>query len=303
MGTSSPFLGPGNGTPLLPDWADDDDPSPNPEPDDDLPIQDGEPAQPDNAPDEPAVEPSDTLEQRPEDGLVRPSDVVQEPLRFSGSRANFTRFVRSNGTDRAALSRAIGTYVKKGAGGSGTAARRMGNSSAAASRFVNFLRDVRVRGVEEVLRSLSLDSLVGKSPKEILLAFTDVICSPGGPIDESIAREAYVETVIAATDLGENLAAISEDQISSITTEFITRSIVTKIFIDIGQAIDVQTLTGENANYLAQLTYEFVGGLVRDRIQPEVQKTRNLRTAAVRSAMKKIYEIGFRQMQIELDAI
>lgn len=201
------------------------------------------------------------------------------------------------------MGRAVQGYVSRSAGGSRTAAQRMTGSRRAVGKLLTTLRDIQTRGLREVLRILSLDALVGKSPKEILIAFTDIVCSPGGTIDEGIARDAYVETIIEISSIVDDLAAITEEQVNVITTRFITRTIVNRIFIDIGHSLDVQTISGENANYLSQSTFDFVLGLVHDRLVSAIQNTRSLEAGQMKSAMNKIYEIGFRQLQNEINAL
>lgn len=306
MGTSSPFGGPGNHTPLLPDWADDDmESSPDDEPGDDNDNANDRPSSTDDNDDNQPPEtgnPDNSDEGQKENDEKQPEQAV-DPLRFRMPRGNFTRYVTSNGTDTNALGRAIQGYVSKGVGGSRNAARKMTGSRKAAGSLLNILRDVQTKGLREVLRTFSLESLTGKSPKEILAAFTDIVCSPGGTIDEAIARDAYVETIIDISTTIEDLGAITEDQVNVILTQFITRSIITRIFIDIGMTLDFQTISGENANYLSQAAFGFVLGLVQDRLMTAIQNTRSLDAVRMNSAMNKIYEIGFRQLQNEINAL
>lgn len=263
-------------TPLVPSWAD---PLPSPQSSD-------------------TEQPTETPPDQ-EGGTRPPIPAPPEPNRFWAARANFTRFVASGGTDRQALGRALGAHVRTVSGGSRNAARRMGASSRAAANLLGALRHIERDGVAETLRALSLEHLTGRSPKEILAAFTDAICSPGGSIDEGIARNAYVETVLKLTELGESLDNLTEEQIAAITIDFISRSIVNRVINDIGMKLGTRALTEEQANSLEAQLNAFVVGTVRDRLQDEIQKTKSLETIKLNSEITRIYEVAFTLLEEE----
>ena len=175
----------------------------------------------------------------------------------------------------------------------------MGASSRAAANLLGALRHIERDGVAETLRALSLEHLTGRSPKEILAAFTDAICSPGGSIDEGIARNAYVETVLKLTELGESLDNLTEEQIAAITIDFISRSIVNRVINDIGMKLGTRALTEEQANSLEAQLNAFVVGTVRDRLQDEIQKTKSLETIKLNSEITRIYEVAFTLLEEE----
>jgi hypothetical protein len=271
MGTSGSFDGAGSGTPLLPTWAD----SPS------LPAL--------NLP------PLDQQgESQPLDELQRPPlDVAPEGNRFQVARSNFSRFVTSGGTDRRALGRAVRDHIRTGSGGSGTAARRMGASRQAASRLTRVLQDIQSRGIAETLRSLALDHLIGRPPREVFIALTDFVCAPGGTIEEGIARDAYVETIIDLAETGEDFDSFTNDQINSVVLGFISRSIVNRIVNDIGQKIDVRSLSGDQANYLMSVLKDLVYGAVKDRLQERIQDARSIALNRLNQEMTLIYERAF----------
>ena len=282
MGTSSSFGGAGSGTPLLPSWAD----PPNPFP-------------PDSPPADQPVDNANLPENLPRPPMQPPPELD----RFRVARYNFSRFVSSGGTDRGALGRAVRDHIRTVSGGSRTAARRMGTSRRAASNLVGVLRDIQSRGITETLRKLSLDHLVGRSPKEILIAFTDIICRPGGTIDEGIARDAYVETILEVTEIGESLNSLTEDQIGAVTIGFIGRSIVNRIINDIGQKLDVRALSGEQANYLMTVLKDLVHGAVKDRLQESIQSTRAIPQSKLDSEMTLIYERAWNFVDEEVERL
>ena len=75
----------------------------------------------------------------------------------------------------------------------------MGASRGSGARLLGFLADAQARGVREALRSLDLESLAGRPIAEIFVGLADYICPGAGTVDEGIAREAYIETIIELT--------------------------------------------------------------------------------------------------------
>ena len=204
MGTSNAYGGPGGGTPLVPTWLGSDGPAlapPVPPPPANAPAPDGAPAP---VPTPPALPPI-------------PDAAAAD--RFTMARNNLSRFATSGGADRASLGRAVSQYVSTAAGGSRTAAQRMGASRVAGANLLNFLSNATVNGPREALRALNLQSLAGRPIEEVFLGLMDYVCQgqDGGTVDEGIAREAFIETI---TELAENgitdIDALTADQMQTI---------------------------------------------------------------------------------------
>lgn len=219
MGTSEASRGPSSSSSLVPTWLD--------EPEDDSNL-------------------SGIITSPGDDGLEDPSDqndistrppIEPPPLphRFRASRRNFSTFARSGGSNRSALRRAVRDYVRTGTRGSKRASRRMGASRTTARRLLGTFRGFQRDGVDATLRRLDLTNLVGRPAVDIFLGITSVICRDGGSIDEGIARDAWLETIIDLLQLGiENLDGLSTDQVQEIFLTFVSHAIQTRLFQDIG---------------------------------------------------------------------
>jgi len=225
MGTSGSSGGPGSRTPLVPSWLDE--PSPGPPPG-------GQDATP-----------PDAENPQPRDGNAGDPTSPRQPLppippepppeRFRGARRNFSAFAASAGHDRRALRRAVRDYVRSGAGGGRNATRRMGAARTAASGVLNVFRGFQRDGIDATLRRLNLDGLVGRPPADLFLGLTDVICQDGGPIDEGIARDAWLETVADLDGFGvADLAALTTAQMQDVFLAFVAHAIEARLFQDIG---------------------------------------------------------------------
>jgi len=221
MGTSGSSRGSGSNTSLVPTWLDDPPAGPLPGGGDADQDDNGDGgnggADPPNVATAPAIRPP------------------PEAARFQSARRNFSSFAGSGGADRSALRRAVRDYVRSGTRGSGAAARRMGASRAAGSNVLGVFRSIQRDGVDATLRRLNLGNLVGRGPEDVFLGLTNVVCADGGSIDEGIARDAWLETVAELDALGVlDVGALTAQQMQEFFLAFITHSIETRLFQEIG---------------------------------------------------------------------
>ncbi len=220
MGTSGSSRGPGSSSALVPTWLDDGDAGPLL--DEITPSPEGDDNQED--PDD-----QDGNSTRPE--IELPPDTQ----RFRAARRNFSEFAGSGGSNHAALRRAIRHYVRTGTRGTARASRRMGASRKTAGRLLSIFRGFQRDGVEATLRRLDLTNLVGRSAVDVFLGITNFICRDGGSIDEGVARDAWLETVIDLLQTGiENLDGLSTEQVQEVFLTFVAYAIQTLLYQQIG---------------------------------------------------------------------
>jgi hypothetical protein len=278
MGTSTAYGGPNGGTPLVPSWLGGEAGGTAPAT---APVvateggapQDGAPQSP---PDRPPIPPT------------------ADPHRFTAARTNFTRFAGSGGRDRASLGRAISQYVTTSSGGSRQAAQRMGASRAAGARLLNFLADAQARGVGEALRSIDLESLAGRPAAEIFIGLADYICPGAGTVDDGIAREAYVETVIDLAEAGlVDLNTFTLDQMETVFELFATHAIEARICNDIGTKAVMMPADAAEAIRVERQLRDFVRGAVSDALTSARQASPNLTQQQVQTFVDRVYELAF----------
>ncbi|MDV6344340.1 Qat anti-phage system associated protein QatB [Nitrosomonas sp. Is37] len=290
MGTSTAYGGPGGGTPLVPSWlggADDGDASPASA--DTGAGPDGQPPADGAAPPVPTNRP--------------PIPKTADPQRFSGARNSFTRFAGSGGSDRSSLGRAISRYVSRSAGGARQAAQRMGASRGAGARFFGFLADAQARGVREALRTLDLESLAGRPIAEIFVGLADYICPGAGTVDEGIAREAYIETIIELASEGlTDLITFTPDQMQTVFELYATHAIEARICNDIGTKAVTMPADAQAAYRVEQQLRDFIRGGVSDALTRARTESPNLAPERIQSFVDAVYESTFAILQILGDA-
>lgn len=291
MGTSNSNPGPGNNTPLVPDWLDPDGP----------PIPEMPGGQPQPIPIPPDTEPSPYPEApdakpqpEPEIPSITPPSVQPPPNRFRTARTYLSRFASSGGSETNSLSRGVSHYVATSSGGSHQAARRMGSSRQSGRKLLGFLRDTIDRGVEKALEALQLDSLAGHPIEEVFLGMIDYICPDGGNVDEGIARDAFIETIV---DLAENgiadLDTLNSDQMQTVFELYTTHTIESRMINDIGaKAIQFPSDAHAALRIQTQLR-DFIRRGVADALSNARDTMLYLTQRSVQRFVDQIYEAAF----------
>lgn len=270
MGTSSSYGGPQIG--LIPSWVD-------------------EPATGVAAPDTAPVDPAATS------GPPRITPDLSGAGSFRGARIAFNQFARTGNRD--ALARGVSRYVRDGVGGSGRAARRMGEARATAGRLLGVIRDVARDGAAEALRRVDLAGLAGRPVEDVLLSLLEVICPPGGSLDEAIARQGMLEAIDALAE--EGLGAfdtLTAGQLEEFFLDVVARTIEARILNDIGiKGVSIPDDVGAIDRLQAQL-HDFVAGTVRGELAGRLSGVESLSDRAVVGAANGIYEAAFEMLAI-----
>ncbi len=180
------------------------------------------------------------------------ADAAAAPtLRFEAARRNFTAWVadgaempsapsvagsrRRSATGRG-LRRSLGRYAREGLRGSANAAGRMRGASRAALGSIGVLRDIQTRGIEAALRDLNLGALIGRSTREIFAAIIDVVCSRVETIDDDIAKQALLDSLLSLSEEQiVDLAELNEVQISNFYALFICKAIERRYLVDVSE--------------------------------------------------------------------
>jgi hypothetical protein len=284
MGTSTPFGGPKGTNPLIPTWLGDGDGGAPPAP---PPPSDA--TGPSSEPPSGGLAPADSV------GEVPPSD-----NRFRAGRTSFNKYIRSGGGDRRSFGKAIGSYVSRAGGGSKTAARRMASERATASRLGALLYDAGQSGIREVLRSLNLDALASKSITEIYASLVDVVCEPGGDLDDAFARDAYLEAVAEILEMGlDDLERPSPETIALVLERFIANSIRTRILNAIANKLIILPSNVTTVQSIDNEFREFVRGAVSDALN-EIGRVVN--SAQMKGIIDSLYERSLSILQVCAEA-
>jgi hypothetical protein len=210
------------------------------------------------------------------------------------ARNNFTRFAHSGGSDRASLGRAVSGYVTTSSGGARQAAQRMGASRGAGARLLGFLADAQVRGAREALRELNLEGLAGRPIDEIFIGLADYICPNAGTVDDGIAREAFVETIIELTTLGvTDLDGLTPDQMQTVFELYATHAIEARLCNDIGTKAITMPADAQTALRIQEQLRDFIRNGVSDALTAARTEAPVLTRDRIQSFVDSVYERSF----------
>ncbi|MBY0247568.1 MAG: hypothetical protein K2Q17_07860 [Nitrospiraceae bacterium] len=190
---------------------------------------------------------------------ARPTPAPIPGDQFQIPRGNFTSFAKSGGNDRKKLGRAISGYVSSSVGGSHQAAQRMGSSKTAGARLAGFLSSARSQGVRQALRALRLENLAGRPIEEIFLGLADYVCPEGGTVDEGIARNAFIETIVDLAEFGiTDLDSLTVDQMQTVLELYATHAIEARLCNDIGTKINIAPANVQAFERVQALLHDFI---------------------------------------------
>ena len=221
--------------------------------------------------------------------------------RFRGSRTTFNRYARSGGSDTKGLGHAVASYISKGGGGVQTTARRMASERRAATQLGSILTRAGQSGIREVLRTLNLDALANQSIADIYASLVDVICGPGGDLDEAFPRDAYLEAV--AEVLEESPADLdqpSSETIALVMERFIGNTIFDRILNAIGSGLITLPDSVSGVRAIDRSFREFVRGAVSDALS---EAGRVLNSDQMRTTIDGIYERSLAILQTHAEAV
>lgn len=170
----------------------------------------------------------------------------------------------------------------------------MGASRGAGARLLGFLTDVQARGAREALRALNLESLAGRPIDEIFVGLADHICPNAGTVDEGIAREAFVETIIELTTLGVvDLDALMADQMQTVFELYATHAIEVRLCNDIGTKVITAPTDPQAALRVQEQLREFIRNAVSDALTAARAESPTLTQDRVQSFVDSVYERAF----------
>ena len=167
----------------------------------------------------------------------------------------------------------------------------MGASRVAAGRMLSVFREFQRDGIDETLRRHNLENLVGRPAVEVFLGLTDVICQDGGSIDEGIARDAWLETIVDLDQLGiENLDGLSSEQLQEVFLTFAAHAVETRLFQDVGtngfrMATDLSAIEAVEAQL-----HDYIRRAMRDAFSSDLTDLPNLSDQYISSIVDETYQ-------------
>ncbi|QHO73939.1 hypothetical protein ACH79_16150 [Bradyrhizobium sp. CCBAU 051011] len=166
----------------------------------------------------------------------------------------------------------------------------MGSARDTASGALGVFRAFQRDGVADTLARLNLGNLVGRPTREVFIGLTDIICRDGGPIDEAIARDAWLETCVDLEQIGiDNLDALTAEQIRDVFLAFIAHAVEARLFQEIGingfEVADLNTIQAFEAQFRSYVERD-----VRDSFASDLSSIAELSDAEIRAIVDQTYQ-------------
>lgn len=212
MGTSASHSGPKSGVSFDPPWLDDID-----------------------SPEMP-VAPS----QNPQETPNVPSLAL--PARFGSARRNLGDYIKSGNRD--SLKKALGHYSHTGMGGSRNVANRMRHSAKIASRLFTSFSSLR-EGNEPTISNIILNYRIENIDVYAMIdAISRHICGDGGSLDETSPINSVSSALSDLFDKNPDIdiTALSDDNIWSLVSSFLSYEAFSRIQLDIGQGFEAKDI-------------------------------------------------------------
>jgi len=169
----------------------------------------------------------------------------------------------------------------------------MGTSRAVGSQLLGAIRDFQRDGIPATLARFNLAGLAGKPATDVFLALTEVMCPPGGRVDEAIARQAMLETIADLADQGVGeFGDLTPEQMREFFLGFVVHTIEGRVMADLGhRAIELPDSVAEVEAIQEQL-HDFVDGSVRAHVGEMLNELPET-DAAIGELVDRIYEASF----------
>jgi len=283
MGTQSSYGGPGDKTPLLPDWA-----LQTPHP----------PAEAEEEAAEPVGPGPETAENGEKMSPTVPAVPAKVPRLWQAAKGRLGNCTRG-GNRKDSLRKAGRSYVMA-LGGTKRAARSSAAGRSATASLGAFLSSVASSGLDATLRTLRLTAYVGKDAETVFAAVINAICPEGSSREDVAARESVTDALWQLYG-----ALIPEDgnlaPLDSLTDEQVQATIVTSVAAyiyrrwlgDLGIKIEQKAISAKDAVKLERQMKTYVRDSVKLELSERSALTIDWKGKEGRELVERIYQDSF----------
>lgn len=286
MGTSTSSAGAGAGSPFDPPWLDgagegiDDSNSDTQLP----PAGDGASESDANS------DSNDEPREQTSDSVSTASDVAPSG-RYKEARTQMARFMRTG--DRSDVARAMGSFVRKGLGGTAKAASRMRMSSQAAAALAGFLTQVREGTNPSINDWVASARDRGLSAQDVALEVIGQIVPTGGSVDEESAKHAMNQAIIHLyeVDPATDIFALTNEQISSLMEYTLGFDVYNRVQLELGRVFEKLKFSAQVVQDRLAQVQDYILVVVKDamtkvRNSSQPRSVRDISALALRNALE-----------------
>lgn len=211
--------------------------------------------------------------------------------RFRQSRGSYTHYLSSGGTDRTAMRRATSQYVRGSVGGSRNAVVRLGSARNSTVRLFNILGSVISNGVDNTIRHFNLQTAISAKASDVFESMVDYICPDGGPTDEGLVRDSFIDTIAGMPELADSkFEDLSEQQLTVFMKAYMANIVFKRLLNDIGlKSINLPS-DPNRVERIQKDTLLYIEGAISDAFSQLGISIREVEQSEALSVVDSIYE-------------
>lgn len=210
--------------------------------------------------------------------------------RYKEARAQMSRFMRTGNSSDAA--RALGSFVRKGLGGTAKAASRMRMSSQAAAALAGFLTQVR-EGTDPTINDWVASARArGLSAQDAALEVINQILPAGGSVDEESAKHAMNQAIIHLYDVDPttDIFALTNEQISALMEYTLAFDVFNRVQLELGRVFEKLKFSAHVVQDRLAQVQDYILVVVKDamtkvRNSSQPRSVRDISALALRNAL------------------
>lgn len=220
-----------------------------------------------------------------------PASDIAPSGRYKEARTQMGRFMRTG--DRSDAARAMGSFVRKGLGGTAKAANRMRMSSQAAAALAGFLTQVR-EGTDPTINDWVASARArGLSAQDAALEVISQIVPAGGSVDEESAKHAMNQAIIHLyeVDPTTDIFALTNEQISSLMGYTLAFDVYNRVQLELGRVFEKLKFSAQVVQDRLAQVQDYILVVVKDamtavRNSSKPRSVRDISALALRNALE-----------------
>ncbi|HMS83771.1 MAG TPA: hypothetical protein PKD12_08975 [Nitrospira sp.] len=143
-----------------------------------------------------------------------------------------------------------------------------------------------------------MENLAGRPIEEIFLGLADYVCPAGGTIDEGIARNAFIETIVDLAEVGiADLDSLTIEQMQTVLELYATHAIEARLCNDIGTKIHIAPANIKVFERVQAALHDFIFRGVSDALTQARARLEALTPDRTLQFVGHIYERAFSILQ------
>jgi len=192
---------------------------------------------------------------------------LSDENRFRAPRGNYTRFLNDKGMSSSYLRKATSQYVKSSLGGAKNAVIRLGSSRESTVRLLSIFNYLSNNGIEDTGRKYQLGDIKKISAQKFFIKIIDFVCPNGGSVNEGIARDSYIETLLEFEDIeNRSIDTLSNEELRVFMEKFMANVIHSRLLNDIGNKSISLPEDVKTVEFIQEQIEMFISGAVNDAI-------------------------------------